>query len=255
MIAYAGAFVLAAATAPSMPSAAPPSLGGVAIGDPIVHVVSRLGLPQTLDATADGTVWQWSSRDGLDLEVLTRDDLAVARVLVARVGIAGSAATGQPAEFPVLGDSMDAAETAIDGVGGDPVELSAAEDAWIVRGAVAVARASAGGVVTSLMLEDRRMALASALLWPSPRRVAYRPPTLVSTFIPPHLPQDSGECILRVAIGADGHVSDVTVVVSSRSPEVDAWSVDSMRRSTFAPATCDGVACAGVYLDVGGITR
>lgn len=46
-----------------------------------------------------------------------------------------------------------------------------------------------------------------------------------------------GEIIFDIVIGKDGRAHNVTVKVSSRSPELDAIGLDIVNRSVFSPAT------------------
>ena len=68
---------------------------------------------------------------------------------------------------------------------------------------------------------------------------------------PAYVPAVNGTVIVRVEVGSDGKVTDTRVIVSSGDKAIDRFEVASMLQSTFAPATCAGVPCAGVYIDIG----
>jgi TonB family protein len=234
------------------------ALGGVVVGSPIQLAVRAFGIPDIVQTTADGHLWQWTSTGGLDREVFTDDDMDVVRILVA-VSVPAASPTSSPLtlpdELPVLGrnaaDAADAAETA----GAVPLpDASSSERAWLFTGGVLVER-YADSKTISVTAMDPDQARSAGYLWPRPRVPDYEPPALVKQFITDVLPRGEGTTIVRVLIDAAGHVADTRVIVPSGQSAVDDWTIDCIRRSIFSPATCGGVPCPGVYVDVGGLSR
>jgi TonB family protein len=243
--------------------AAPPpplTLGGIAIGRSVLEAVRSLGMPDVVDTTDSGHLWQWARSDGLDREVMTDDDLVVTQVLVARTVSSPSnrpTATPAPAprELPLLGMSPADAGAAVVPLGG--VALPQPDPdvrAWSYRGGVVVAQSSSGAVVRVIALDDRS-ARFRGFLQPPLAAAVRTAPKLVSAIVSHPLPAGAGIAIVRVTIDAQGRVADEKVVVPSGDGDVDRWVLENIRKSTFLPATCAGVPCAGVYLDIDGLDR
>lgn len=242
------------------------SLGGIAVGSSILDAAKVLGMPDVVQTTDDGHVWQWSDAGGLDREVLTDDDLVVESVLVAPCKVTSAA---QPAEFPVLGLSARDAERTIDAIaassspGSSAVDTIASPEAVNAHPSTHVWRFAGGVLVTELNQErvvriralDVRTARIRGYVWPALHAPAHRAPVLAKRFMPQTLPPGAGTVIVRVDLDANGSVTRTRVVQGSGDAAIDDFEVDSMRRSSFLPASCDGVPCAGVYLDIGGISR
>ena len=261
--------------------AAPLTLGGISVGGSILDVVKKLGYPTVVQSTDDGQYWQWSDRDGLDREVLTSDDLIVQSVLVAPV----ARSTGQPAEFRVLGADANTAYASMTAAGGAPMpRVWKNIHVWAMGGGYIVAetgpaptpatatspvlsatsaptpgRAKPGcddcDVVLRLRAVDVQTAVSRGYVGGRPTSPEHTAPTLVKAYVPPFVPPGQGTVIVRVALDASGRPNDVSVIVSSGDGGVDRFEVDSMRWSKFTPATCAGVPCPSVYLDIGGVMR
>jgi len=244
--AVAACCVLASAAAP-----APLRLGGIAIGASVLDAVKSFGMPDVVQTTDDGHFWQWSQAGGLDREVITDDALDVQAVLVAR---AAPSSTAQPAEFPLLGESAADAAGAMRDLGAVRArERAGAWTAWRSNGGVLVVE-DADGTVARIRAFDEPTAAIRGYdgVMPSPH--AHHAPVLLKEFTPAQLPP-AGTAVVRVEIDARGGVTQTRVIVSSGDPAVDRFVVDSMAHSTFAPASCDGAPCAGVFLQIDGMMR
>jgi hypothetical protein len=240
-----GVALLLASSAPEL------SLGGVHVGASILDTVKELGTPDVVQTRDDGHLWQWSEKDGLDREVMTDDDLVVESVLVTR---AHPMSTAQPPEAPVLGEESASAADAISAAGARPSApaspMSASYGVWLVGPGVLVTEAE-NGKVARLRAFDIQQARrhgfgGTALVLP-----AHTAPVLERQYIPEMVPRGNGTTVVRVEIDADGKATNAHVIVPSGDSAIDRFEVDSMMRSTFRPATCSGVPCAGVYLDIG----
>jgi len=216
--------------------------------------VKRLGLPDNVQTNDLGQFWQWADRDGLDREVYTDDDLDVESVLVAP---ARAGSTSQPSEAPVLGVAIDRAKATISATGAGPlVAKPVVKNAlvWPLDAGYLVAETD-GVAVLRLRAVDvdvaRRFGYAGDPLIAPPHTA----PVLVRQLLPPWQPPGQGTVIVRVAIDATGKPVDEKVIVPSGDSDVDWFELDSMKISLFRPATCAGVPCAGVYLDIGGLMR
>ena len=228
------------------------ALGGIVVGASILDAVKTLGSPDVVQTRDDGQYWQWVDRDGLDREVMTGDDLVVTSVLIAQTK---PGSPSQPRELPVLGMHAAGAADAVEALGA-VASARRYKDAraWRLHGGVLVEETDGDAVVRLRAFDDttaRRLGVAGDPI-PAVRHTA---PVLAKTVIPPTLPPSVGQVIVLVAVDAGGAVTDVRVLVSSGDPDIDRFEIDGMRRSTFLPATCSGTPCAGVYLDVGGLSR
>jgi TonB family protein len=250
MSALRNAVILVCACALLAAASAQFALGGVAVGASILDVMKSLGQPDTVQTRDDGLFWQWVDRDGLDREVMTTDDLIVTSVLIAQTKPGSSA---QPHELPVLGMRVADAAKAVEALGATPVpQRFTNERGWRLDGSVLVEEADGDAVVRVHALDDasaRRLGIAGDPL-PARRHTA---PVLVKPALSPTNPPGVGQVIVLVHVDERGAVTDTRVLSSSGSADIDRFEVDGLRRSTFAPATCDGTPCAGVYLDVGGM--
>ena len=238
----------AAASAPQL------SLGGIAIGSSVLDAVKRLGMPDNVQTNDIGQFWQWADRGGLDREVYTDDDLDVESVLIAP---ARAGSTSQPSEAPVLGMTVDNAKAMLSTAGAGPlVTKPAAKDTlvWPLDGGYLVAETD-GTAVLRLRAVDvdvaRRFGYAGDPLVVPPHTA----PVLVRQLLPSWQPPGQGTVIVRVTIDATGKPVDERVIVPSGDSDVDRFELDSMKISLFRPATCAGVPCAGVYIDIGGLMR
>jgi len=125
---------------------------------------------------------------------------------------------------------------------------------WRWNGGVLVVEMEASSVVR-LRAFDERTATARAYLGAVAAPPEHRAPVLEKQYVPSYVPDGSGAVIVRVEIDPEGKVTDARVIVSSGDRAIDRFEVESMRHSTFAPASCAGAPCAGVYLDDGGVSR
>lgn len=228
----------------------PLSLGGVVIGTSVLDVVKKLGMPDIVQTTDDGHLWQWSEAGGLDREIVTDDDLAIESILVAS---ARAASTAQPAEIPVLGDPVDSAMSIVAAAGAVPAKHAPTWRSWRFNGGVLVVETNAS-IVTGLRALDERAAAIRGVFGPKPVVAAHRAPALMKEYTPAQLPP-SGAAVVRVDIDAQGKVTDARVIVPSGDAAVDRFVIESMTHSTFAPATCGGTPCAGVYMEISGMSR
>lgn len=251
---HAGIPILACAWLVLCAAAAEPglSLGGIAIGTSIADAVKTLGFPDVAESTDYGSFWQWSDRDGLDREVNTDDRLIVESVVISR---AGPVSTAQPPEAPMLGlDAAGAAAVALkEGAGPLVTEPSRPRDlVWPLGGGYLAAETDGKTVLNARALDvtfARRYRYAGQPL-EAPKRTAV---SMVHEAVVHPLPSGRGDDLILVKVDAGGSVTDATIAVSSGDSEVDWWSLKCARTSTFKPATCEGVPCAGTYLFSGGI--
>ena len=231
---------------------APPTLAGIAIGSSVLEAEKRFGFPQIAQTTDFGSFWQWSDRDGLDREVYASDDLIVQSVLVAPAHI-GS--TAQPSEAPLLGIEVSKAAAAAAGAG--PTVLKPSIPGTIVWpfGSGYLAAESDGKVVIRLRALDptaaQRWGYAGQPLTTSSHTAA----AMVKEVISHPLPDGYGQDLILVSLDANGHVTEAKVIVPSGQSDVDAFAIRCARLSSFKPATCAGVPCAGTYIYSGGITH
>lgn len=245
-------FAVAVCAATSAPPA-PLTVAGVTIGAPVIGLVKTLGLPDIVQTEDDGHFWQWSRAGGLDREVIADDDLNVKSVMVALAAPPSPSASPQPPDVPMLG--LDAASSAMTakGLGAiDARQLPGPASVWTLDGSVLAAE-FVGGRVVRLRAIDASYARTLGYFGKASPQPVHHAPQLLHEFIPPYLPHADGTVIVRVAVDATGKVSGTTVLVSSHDVQLDAWEQEGMRRSTFAPATCGGTPCAGVYIDDGGL--
>ncbi|HET9343486.1 MAG TPA: energy transducer TonB [Candidatus Eremiobacteraceae bacterium] len=248
-IAFVAWLTLCAAT-----SATPPTLAGVAVGSSVLDVEKRFGFPDVAETTDYGSFWQWSERDGLDREIYTDDDLVVESVLVAP---ARGGSTAQPSEAPMLGIDVSKAATAAASVGAGPTIVKPSTPGIIVWpfGSGYLVAETVGSVVARLRVLDvtstRRWRYAGDPLATPPHTAA----TMVREVIAPSVPAGVGEDLILVNLDATGKVTDAKVLIGSGQTDVDRFAIDCVRLSTFKPATCAGVPCAGTYLYSGGILR
>jgi len=227
-------------------------LGGIGIGTSILDVVKMLGPPDVVQTTDYGHFWQWAQARGLDREILTDDDLVVKSILVAP---AQPASTAQPPELPVLGDPIDEATRSATASGA--VSVHRGGDTWSVwrwNGGVLVLEMKSS-LVVRLRAFDEATATSRGYFGPVAAAPEHHAPILEKQYVPAFVPDGSGNVIVRVEVDARGKATNARVVVSSGDREIDRFEIDSMSNSTFAPASCAGVPCAGVYLDDGGVSR
>jgi TonB family protein len=78
---------------------------------------------------------------------------------------------------------------------------------------------------------------------------------MVKEVISHPLPDGEGQDLILVDVDAAGKAVDAKVIVPSGQTAVDRFALDCVRLSTFKPATCAGVPCAGTYIYSGGISR
>ncbi|HXW50406.1 MAG TPA: TonB family protein [Candidatus Acidoferrales bacterium] len=237
-------------------TSSPLAIGGVTLGEPIGSVVSSFGAPGLVETTDQGQEWRWYDQNGLDVDLLTDDGLVVRQVLVAQpVSLDGQPSPlVQPPEFPLLETSVTVAAATLRRSGATPViEPNPAVGAWRI-GADYLVLQLANGSVRKLLALDRDAATRAGYIGAAQPVGAFHAPRLIQQYAvdyPRKAVQEhaSGVVVVRADISATGAVTAVTVVVSSKNPDIDEAEVQSISRSKFRPALCDGVACAGVYLD------
>ena len=233
-------------------SSTPPTLAGVAVGSSVLDVEKRLGFPNVAETTDYGSFWQWSDHDGLDREIYTDDDLVVESILVAP---AQGGSTAQPSEAPMLGADVSKAAATAASIGAGPTIVKPSTPGIIVWpfGSGYLAADTDGKVVLRLRALDatsaRRWRYAGDPLATPPHSAA----TMVKEVIAPSVPAGAGLDLILVNLDATGKVTGAKVLIPSGLTDVDRFALDCVRLSTFKPATCAGVPCAGTYLYSGGI--
>ena len=240
--------IVVSATPTPEPTAHALGLGGVALGTSIVDEFKAFGMPDVVQTRDDGQLFQWSDKGGIDREVVTDDALVVRSVLVARPD---AASTAQPPEAPVLGMDSAKAAVAITALGG---VRAAYDNVWRLGDGYVVLESERSTVVR-VRAVDIATARRQGYAGDPPVSPDHKAPVLVKAFIPYFWPNGTGTVIVVVDVDAHGGVADTRVLLSSGNGSVDEFEVQSMRRSTFSPASCSGTPCAGVYLDIGGMSR
>ncbi len=232
------------------------TLGGVTLGESIGSVVGAFGAPGLVETTDQGHEWRWFDQSGLDVDLLTDDDLAVRQILVARPEAVGGKTSPlvQPEAFPFLEQSSSAAAAGMRRRGATAIaEPNAAVSAWRVGDDYVVLELS-NGAVRKLLALDQGSAQSVGYMGSPQTLGAFHAPRLVQQY-PVDYPRPavqahaSGVVVVRADISASGSVTSAQVVVSSHNADIDAAELLSIRRSKFRPALCQGQPCAGVYLD------
>ncbi|MDQ6781347.1 MAG: energy transducer TonB [Candidatus Eremiobacteraeota bacterium] len=232
------------------------SLGGASLDIPVLSVVRSLGMPSLVQSTDDGQEWRWFNARGLDVDLLADDALTVHQILASRP----EAVEGkpfplvQPAELPLLEAPLAEASKALTAAGGRLAESGGAAVAlWRFAGAF-VALQPARAHVAKILVLDEWAARRFGYFGSGVMLGAHRAPRL--THQPavdyPHAAIASraqGVVIVRVDVAASGAVKNAVVLLSSGNSDIDAAEMQSMRRSSFRPARCDGQPCDGVFLD------
>lgn len=232
------------------------SLGGASLDIPVLSVVRNLGVPSLVQSTDDGQEWRWFNARGLDMDLLTDDALVVHQILASRPeAIEGKTfPLVQPAELPLLDASLAEASKALTVAGGRPAESGGAPVAlWRFADAF-VALQPAHARVAKLLVLDEWAARRFGYLGSGTTVGAHRAPRLThqAAVDYPHAAIASraqGVVIIRVDVAGSGAVKNAAVLVSSGNSDIDAAEVQSMRRSSFRPARCEGQPCDGVFLD------
>lgn len=246
------ALMVAASTAAATSQA---TLAGVTLGEPVVKTVKLLGPPTLVQTTDDGHEWRWYNAAGLDVDVLTDDSLGVREILVARPEAVGGKQSPlvQPKEYPLLELSASDAGKKMSGIGRSvAVPDTDKQRVWEVGQDIIVLQLTEQAVRKILAL-DRQSAGHLGYLGMQPR-VSHRAPRLVRQVAVDYpkraiASHAEGVVVVRVDVASSGAVSDVKVVVSSGNDDIDKAEMESMRKSTFAPARCDDQPCAGVFYD------
>jgi len=232
------------------------SLAGATLEAPVLDLVRSLGTPALVQSTDDGHEWRWFDAHGIDVDVLTDDQLVVRQVLVARPeAIQGKAqALVQPAELPLLEMPVASAEKALLAAGAQhQAEPDKAISAWRIDDNYVVLELQRGEVARILAL-DATAAQHFGYAGGSTLLTAHRAPRLVhqAAMDYPHRAianHAEGVVIVAVDVAASGAVKSARVLLSSGNSDIDDAEVQSMRRSTFRPARCAGEPCAGLFLD------
>ncbi|HEY7994262.1 MAG TPA: energy transducer TonB [Candidatus Eremiobacteraceae bacterium] len=235
-------------------AATPPTLAGVTVGSSVLDAEKRLGLPDIAQTTDYGSFWQWSDRDGLDREVYTDDALIVQSILVAP---ARAGSTAQPSEAPMLGVDVSKAAAAAASAGAGPTILKPSTPGVIVwsLGTGYLAAETDGKVVVRLRALDATTAQRWRYAGDPLATPSHTAAIMVKEVISHPLPDGEGQDLILVDVDAAGKAVDAKVIVPSGQTAVDRFALDCVRLSTFKPATCAGVPCAGTYIYSGGISR
>jgi len=232
------------------------SLAGATLDTPVLSVVRALGTPSLVQSTDDGHEWRWFDARGIDVDLLTDDQLVVRQILVSRP----EAVEGklpplvQPAELPLLEVPSAGAAKAIAASGAQyQPEPEATTSAWRYGDDWIVLELDRGTVSKILALDSwaaQRFGYAGS----PPLLTAHRAPRLL------HQPavdyprraianHAEGVVIIIVTVSASGAVKDAKVLLSSGNADIDDAELESMRHSTFRPARCAGEPCEGIFLD------
>lgn len=246
----------AASPAPTPVATAAPALvfGGIAIGSSVLDAEKRLGFPDIAQTTEYGSYWQWPDRDGLDREVFTDDELTVVSVLVAP---ARGGSTAQPSEAPMLGIDAARAAAAAAAAGAGPTVLKPSTPGVIVWpfGSGYLAAETDGTKVVRLRALDATTARRWRYAGDPLATPSHTAAGMVREVLAHPLPDGVGLDLILVSLDATGKVTDAKVIVPSGQSEVDRFALACARLSTFRPATCAGVPCAGTFIYSGGILR
>lgn len=229
---------------------------GATLGQSVLAVVHRLGSPSLVQTTDSGQEWRWFDGHGVDLDLLTSDDLVIHRVLVGRPeALEGNAPPlVQPQDLPLIGVALRDATNALSAAGA--VHRAATDPAisvWGWQDGFVVLQLSEGRVARVLLL-DKVAAAASGYAGSAPPLSAFHAPRLVRQPAVDY-PRRAiargaqGVVVIRLVVTATGGVHDASVLLSSGDPDIDAAELDSMRRASFRPARCNGQPCDAVYLD------
>jgi TonB family protein len=231
------------------------TLGGATIGAPVEALTRAFGSPGLVQTTDDGHEWRWFDAGGLDVDILVDNTLTVRQVLVSRPEEVNGTPSKlvQPREFPVLEQPSGTAAASMRSSGAvrEP-EPENSVTAWRVAGGLVVLELRDGRVRKILALDNASAANHGYV--PGPHGASYRSPRLLHQY-PVDYPKRAierraeGVVVVAVDLASTGSAKSVRVIVSSGDADIDAAEVLSMRRSTFAPARCNGEPCDGIYLD------
>lgn len=232
------------------------SLAGAALDTPVLNQLRTLGVPSLVQSTDDGQEWRWFNARGIDVDVLTDDQLTVRQILVSRPeSIEGKTwPLVQPAELPLLELPLSDVDKALATAGAQrQPEPERAISAWHFGNDYVILELEKAKVEKILAL-DAWAAQHFGYAGTGPLLTAHRAPRLVHqpAVDYPHRAianHAEGVVIIRVDVASTGAVKNTQVLVSSGNTDIDAAELESMRRATFRPARCDGQACDGVFLD------
>lgn len=231
------------------------TLGGVGLGSSVLTAVHVLGVPSLVQSTDDGHEWRWFDTKGMDIDVLTDDELTVHQVLVSRPEPVDGKVSPlvQPAELPVLESVLPAAEKLLGAAGGQrQTEPENTISAWRLGEDFVVLELAQNHVQKILSL-DRASAQRFGYLG-SAQPLSHRAPRLLSQ-APVDYPKRAiadraqGVVVVRIDVSLAGYPKDIKIVVSSGNSDLDNAEIQSMRKARFRPARCDGQPCDGVYFD------
>ncbi|HYK52176.1 MAG TPA: energy transducer TonB [Candidatus Eremiobacteraceae bacterium] len=232
------------------------TLDGIAVGSPVLDASRRLGFPDGgAFSTNAGSIWRWTNRDGLDIEIYTDDQLVIQSITVTREKADSKA---EPSEIPLLGLDASAAASAALAAGAGPLVTTPKRPnayVWPLRGGYLDAETDGQKVVRLRALDPtfaRRWRYAGEPLAVVP---VYTAPDIVMNTIAHPLPAGQGSDLILVSLDASGKVVDAKVIVGSGDSDVDNWSLRCVRVTIFKPATCAGVPCPGNYIYSGGLQR
>ena len=237
------------------PAPAVLALGSVALGSSVLDAVKAFGPPDVLATIDAGHEWRWYGARGLDLGVITDDDLVIKEATAARPATSSRRrpALIQPPELPLL--EMTAAGAS------EAMALRAArvlpqpEDqalAWGLGDGFAVVDLEKG-VVRRVRVMDADAAVRLGYTQ-GPQQPMHRAPVLVN-LVSVGFPlralraRAEGVVVVRVDIDSHGAIKSTRVLVSSGNADIDAAEIESMHKSTFRAARCGDDPCDGVFLD------
>lgn len=237
-------------------AAAGPLLSNLVLGMPALQLMRDFGPPDRIITADEGHEWQWYEARGFFVAVLTDDQLAVHEIAAMHPERNGkySNVELQPGFAPVLGASRDAAAQRMAHIGAPLAESNPDVLAWRANGGVTVAEFDAGAVRRVVTYDEPTAANRGYIAGAPPTPSAYHAPRLthVASVGYPNqamLEGAQGVVILRVMVDTHGRAQDVSVLRSSGHIDIDRAEISSIKMSTFEPARCGDVPCAGLFFD------
>lgn len=243
------------AAAAISPSAALPTLGGIALGSTLPAVVRVAGMPRAVLTTDVGHIFTWESARTGKMR-LTFDDDGVAR-MIDNLPIETSKpkfiVRSEPPQVVAFGElsieQSDAKFSALadfSGLGKFPdTGAPAAFRAYRLSPATELVLLFDGNqILREAVLGQRAQLARSGLLPGAPEAQGpqYSAPALrrQGSSDYPRTARE-GDAILRIAVDKKGVVSEVIVAVSSGDPTLDSAAVAAAKQDLFAPARLDNI--------------
>ena len=234
-----------------------PAFAGVTIGEPVSQVISQRGDPAVVN-TDVGTVWTWQSQGSLRL---TSDDDGK----VVMIDVAPSSQSDPTFVVPVPGHKLIAFNaTRADAAKKELASFAdfTAKTSFPETGAPATLQAyhldpdhelallfDAGSKTLREAFYGERLALGRAGLLPELAQTlpSYQAPILTKLGGADYNSTAQGVGYIRIAINADGSVSDATMYVSSGNATLDRVAITAAMHDEFTPAQRGGLPVASVY--------